>query len=458
MTDDDRLRSRLRALDGVGPSPGLLDRARQWGPRRAPVGQSKSRRIIVMMTAFAVFGASAVLVLQAFDGTGTVPGANQHGAAPGMLVYANQVGLPLSLDYPSVWFAQSIIHPADAVGPHQLGVIVANTSSGMPSSNTAAPTPGPLSENPTLPPDFVRLTILTNGDGQPDPAAVDSPLPLSMNDAKHAPGPVNIRSISATVSGIRYEISIQGGPQASAADLATADQIVSSIRSPNKGPTLAATQLTGIAFPVCDVTYLRSDVTGDGEPDGLYIFSRAATDGTCPATAAKVAYVGLRPGDVGPIVTDTNVAVRCNPICRVLATPSLGSVKLFAVRASAYTFALFRVPAHGAPLTPLVTTPPQPGGQLVAYFPLGGAGPDSVAGFVCLPGGQVESWSAALTVEGNGPYLVDQTTYALRGHVLARVSNRRSSVPQTDVAALPQSGGIAFGSQHVLCASPLVSR
>ncbi|MEA2520631.1 MAG: hypothetical protein QOI81_277, partial [Actinomycetota bacterium] len=60
MTNDERLRSRLRTLDGVEPSPGLLERARQSGPRRAPAGPSVSRRLIVMATAFAVFGASAV--------------------------------------------------------------------------------------------------------------------------------------------------------------------------------------------------------------------------------------------------------------------------------------------------------------------------------------------------------------------------------------------------------------
>ena len=71
MTDDDRLRSRLRALDGVGPSSGLLERARQSGPRPPAAGQSVSRRLIVIVTAFAVFGASALLVWRAFDPTGT---------------------------------------------------------------------------------------------------------------------------------------------------------------------------------------------------------------------------------------------------------------------------------------------------------------------------------------------------------------------------------------------------
>ena len=358
MTNEDRLRNRLKALDHVGPSTGLLERARQSGPRRPAAGLSVGRRLIVIVTAFAVFGASAILVWRAFDPTGThgtprstlgqrhqppdwvvgqairmakanedprptsaywvytdgatiapavgltpdqasaakeylvilhgsftavgakvpsgdpvptgtvlsftldpkthevldwgvtdhavdVAGLQSFSLTPGGTIeYVDQVGLPLSLSYPVGWFAQSIVHPADAVGPHQLGVIVANTSSGMPSSNTVTPTPGPLPENPNLPPDFVRLTILTNGDGQPDPAAIDSPLPLSMNDAKHAPGPVNIRSISATVSGVSYEISIQGGPQATDSDLAVADAIVASIRptdiTPSPSPSSVA--------------------------------------------------------------------------------------------------------------------------------------------------------------------------------------------------------------------------
>ncbi|MEA2520776.1 MAG: TolB protein, partial [Actinomycetota bacterium] len=190
---------------------------------------------------------SAVLVWRAFDpiGRGKTGGASPPVAVGALSTYRNQVGLALALDYPSNWFARSIVHSADSVGPDELGVIVANTSSGMPSA-TGSPSPGPLPENPNLPADFVRLTILTKGDGHPDPGVVDSPMPLSMSHAKHAPGPVNIRSISATVSGVRYEISIQGGPQATPADLDAADQIVRSIRPTDASPSAASPPPSGL--------------------------------------------------------------------------------------------------------------------------------------------------------------------------------------------------------------------
>jgi hypothetical protein len=155
----------------------------------------------------------------------------------GTNTYVNQVGLPISMTYPSGWFAGSIVHPADPVGPDQLGVVVSNSSATMPSPDASSPTPGPLPENPDLPPDAVLVTILTNGDGQPDPAAVNSSLPLSMSDAKVAPGPFNIRILSATVAGVRFTITVQGLRQASDADLSAADRIVASIVPIDTGST-----------------------------------------------------------------------------------------------------------------------------------------------------------------------------------------------------------------------------
>lgn len=68
-----------------------------------------------------------------------------------------------------------------------------------------------------------------------------------MSDAKHAPGPVNIRSISVTVSGVSYEISIQGGPQATDSDLAVADAIVASIRPTDITPPPASPPPPGLS-------------------------------------------------------------------------------------------------------------------------------------------------------------------------------------------------------------------
>jgi hypothetical protein len=358
MTDHDRLRERLRALDSVQPSPGLMVRARSSEPQRQPSGPSGGRRFVVMVTAFAVFGASAILVWQAFDPMGTrgdavatpnligvqppdwvvrkaiqmatnnqdpsptsaywilsdsatlhpvvdpalsdagdfppgipeyfvvlygaftdvnarVPeGANPptgsvltftliratHGVndfgidsqpihleglqpfsllSDGTSPYVNEVGLPISMSYPTGWFAESTGQPGDPTGPRQRGVVIANTRAAMPSRGGASSSSGPRPESSILPPHFVRVTIVTNGEkGPPDPGSVDSPLPLSMSDAQFG-GPGNVRGLSATVAGVRLTFTIQAGPEASDADLAAADDIVASVAPTYTGSTPA---------------------------------------------------------------------------------------------------------------------------------------------------------------------------------------------------------------------------
>jgi hypothetical protein len=234
----------------------------------------------------------------------------------------------------------------------------------------------------------------------------------------------------------------------------TAPGVTTNASSP---PASTGSHLLGIPFAVCDVTQLSADVAGDGVRDGLYVFSQAMPDGTCPSSVARTAFVGIRPDRTGPVVTDTNAALSCPRECMALATPGIGGVRMFAVRMSAGSFVLFRPPAAGGALTPIATKPPQPGPQRdLAHFGMGGF-PYATSGFECLPNGQVESWFAALTREGNGPYSVEEGIYALRGDLLVRLSRQRSTVPPGDPAALPQSGGITFGGAKVLCDSQLAA-
>jgi hypothetical protein len=86
-----------------------------------------------------------------------------------------------------------------------------------------------LSQNLDLQPDFVTVTILAK-EGTISSAPSDSTLPLSMDDAKPAPGPENLRILEAVVAGTPIEIAVSYGQEASSADVAAANAIVASIR------------------------------------------------------------------------------------------------------------------------------------------------------------------------------------------------------------------------------------
>ena len=143
--------------------------------------------------------------------------------------YTNPMGIPITFSYPSDWYADSVSQPAQAGSGLVIGAVISNVPTAMPSQDPSAPSPGPLPSDPNLPSDFVTITIL-GGTQQTSPALPDTPLPLSMRDAQPVPGVSNIRVLPARLGGMNVEIQVVAGPSASAADIATADAIVASIR------------------------------------------------------------------------------------------------------------------------------------------------------------------------------------------------------------------------------------
>jgi hypothetical protein len=179
-------------------------------------------------------------------------------ADPELAEYTNPMGIPITMRYPADWFAQSVSQTTvpDGTGGKQTGLVISNAPAAMPSADSSTPTPGPLPEDPRLPQDFVTATILSSeADLAPGP---DSPLPLSMEGADVAPGPANIRFLEATVAGRAISISVQGGPEASRADLALADAIVASIR-----PSIDAPVETAVADLLSPAP--RPSIPGVGE-------------------------------------------------------------------------------------------------------------------------------------------------------------------------------------------------
>ncbi len=250
------LKARLQGLDAA-QVPDLWPDAQQRTPRAQPeppprLGGTHARRAVaILLTTLVVLGA----VLYGLSGLGSsTSGPATNPTASNLESYVNPMGIPIALDYPSDWYAQSVSQDsnpnASATGRQQVGVVISNIAEAMPSPHAAAPSPGPLPENPNLPQNYVSLSILylvdpcgSTGGCRPGLLRPNSPLPLSMSDAKVAPGLANLAILEATVAMHNLTITLQAGPEASSSDLARADAIVASIRpteatpSPSHSPT-----------------------------------------------------------------------------------------------------------------------------------------------------------------------------------------------------------------------------
>jgi hypothetical protein len=235
------LRRRLEEIDGLDMPDGWEDIRRRQARADLPIGLDRPKRasapkVGVALLAFAVFVAAGALLWTGFH-AGSSPAGGAESAPPttGLDTYVNPMGIPITVDYPDAWYAQSVsqdtnLDPA-APGSPQIGLVISNVAEAMPSPGAVTPSPGPLPEDPNVPNDFVTVTILfDDGMGRKLPVRPDSPLPLSMSDAAVVPGPANIRVLEATVAGDPLTIRVQSGPAASRADLAKADEIVGSIR------------------------------------------------------------------------------------------------------------------------------------------------------------------------------------------------------------------------------------
>jgi hypothetical protein len=219
------------------------------------------------------------------------------------------------------------------------------------------------------------------------------------------------------------------------------------VPTPTLGP---GRTLTGVPFATCAVTSTRADMNGDQEPDRIYVFSMAEA-GTCHS---RRAYVGLQRGEVGPVAFDPTDSLRCLPRCSVLAVMQLvpfstPAVAVSFVRGFFIGLELFGLGSDTVTLRAFSTSAGKP-----VELHLGGT-VQSMAGVRCTAE-RLISWDAAETVEGNGPYAVQQTAYSITNIELESVGSRRWSLPQNDPSSLPQAGGIALGGPKTLCGAPLI--
>jgi hypothetical protein len=255
------LNEQMRGVDEV-PFRDDWDKIQQRAASAEPIrdlgGRNVMRAVAISVATLVVLGAT-LYGLSGLGSSTTGPSANS--TSSDLATYVNPMGIPITLDYPSDWYAQSVSQPLLD------GLVISNAAGAMPSPGADSPSPGPLPENPNLPANFVTLTVLarvTHG-----PPAPDSPLPLSMADAKVVPGPANIRTLEARVAGIDLEISLQGGQESSASDIAAADAIVASIRpapatdvpSPPHSSVQPSGQLTSESMMLRDSPGVRCTAT-----------------------------------------------------------------------------------------------------------------------------------------------------------------------------------------------------
>jgi len=240
----------LERIDELTPSELWTDiERRSPGPEPQPP-VPRSRRLVVAAVAFAIaiagIGIPIVVITRAHDtpvgtpsGTATQTPSGTSSSAPPVRSSVERLGI--TLEYPSEWYEGLVSQPAtldpNADEGEQFGVVLSNAPEAMPSVDPLAASPGPLPNGPNLPSDFVTVTVLAVEPELPiRPYVPDTPLPLSMSDAKVVPGDDNIRILRAWVAGRGMTITVQGGPEASASDLALGDAIVASIRPMSSAP------------------------------------------------------------------------------------------------------------------------------------------------------------------------------------------------------------------------------
>jgi hypothetical protein len=213
------LNERMRGVDHVPfreDWDAIERRASSVEPMRAPTRPHAVRTIAILATTLLVLG----VVLYSLSGLGSSKDGAATGPTPGgssTAVYIDPAGIPITVDFPTDWFARSFTSSADGLSD---GVEISNVEAVVPPEDPAGQ---------SLPLNYVRVTISTSKQ-QVASSLPDSPLPLSMDDASVTLGPGNTRQLMARVGGVPFVIQVSAGPNASEADLADADAIVVSIR------------------------------------------------------------------------------------------------------------------------------------------------------------------------------------------------------------------------------------
>jgi hypothetical protein len=166
-------------------------------------------------------------------------------------------------------------------------------------------------------------------------------------------------------------------------------------------------------------------------------------------------YVGVA-SDEGNLQAVSPRPARCHPRCRIIATPDVNGDGIADIavgqRGVAAYFSLFIIQL--VPRLAVTAVHRSSGGVL--EFSVGGT-IQSMGGLVCLTGSVIQSWSAAETAEGAGPYDVEVRRYRLKGSRATELSRSHALVAQGEPTKLPEEGGVAFGASKGVCGARFLS-
>ncbi len=242
---------------------------RRPGPPPGPP-VSPLRRASIIVVSLAIGAAAIAVPVAAFRGSNSPPPA---AAAPDLAQYVNPMGIPITVSYPSDWYAASFSQPRQS-STDTVGLVISTSREALPAEDPSAPSPGPIPEDASLPPDFVLIYISTRDLSPQADAPPDTPLPISWDDAKPFPGPADIASVAIWVGGKHVEITVQFGDR-SPEQLFAVESLLASIRpttaQPSGDPAAAVARIL-VAIDSPRITSM--DIVGTT----IKITGRASTD------------------------------------------------------------------------------------------------------------------------------------------------------------------------------------
>jgi hypothetical protein len=273
------LKNRWKSLESIEP-PDLWQEAQRRQPRDSlPGAPSRSQRIVVILTAFAVAVAGTALLVKAFSEQ-----SPQLGSEPGTWATYDLGKIGLTIDYPAAWRIQPFDEMVGHIG--MSGVIVSNTS-----IEFHHPDLGPNEytndwDMRDLPQNGVVLSIERMEGGPMIAPKPDSYFPLSLDrQLSLAPSPLGAGEPSTlwrpfTFGGWNMGLRAWLGSEASEADQAALDRIVSSIRPATAEEPIPSTSEAPVDTSDASPTLqIRCDGTGTdvltpviiAQPDGVHI-------------------------------------------------------------------------------------------------------------------------------------------------------------------------------------------
>ncbi|MDP9222750.1 MAG: hypothetical protein M3P18_02645 [Actinomycetota bacterium] len=225
----DRWLRELERIEGIDPTPGLLDRAK-GGPSPIPLSRSGvGRRVATAAVALVVGLAGVGVAFLAFTG-GSTPAGPRTGSS-----YTDALGWTARV--PPDWFVTRV--DVQSLGSAQ-GAMFSNVSLPMPTGATSSNSREDGGYPPnikTLPANAVILAVvrLQGGGYVPYGPHDDTRFPLSFRDFQATPGtnPFGPSVMDFYAGGIRYTAEAWVGPAAANPEIQTMRRTLASVRFPS---------------------------------------------------------------------------------------------------------------------------------------------------------------------------------------------------------------------------------